>query len=221
MVDKEAQIEDLFSTLTAKGEEAGELSRKLIQLKNHILDQSLFEETFRVVRVPSAETASPLVGQSPLTQGLKGSQRKLTTATGMVLSFIRDMQMADEYFVKIETAPDNQGQPIERKLVPALHIKQVTAQNFTFTIVLHDECNTNDYDIVEEKVVSRRQQLTSALNPMKLLKKNPNQTKLPAFPMTFESDYVQKILECFRKLQTLALERQVLLQEVEQTQTII
>lgn len=38
MVDKEAQIEDLFSTLTAKGEEAGELSRKLIQLKNHILD---------------------------------------------------------------------------------------------------------------------------------------------------------------------------------------
>jgi hypothetical protein len=38
LVDKDAQIEQLFNTLTAKGEEAGELSKKLIQLKNHILD---------------------------------------------------------------------------------------------------------------------------------------------------------------------------------------
>jgi len=38
MIDKDAQIEQLFTTLTSKGEEAGELSKKLIELKNHILD---------------------------------------------------------------------------------------------------------------------------------------------------------------------------------------
>jgi peptidoglycan hydrolase CwlO-like protein len=38
LVDKQAQIEELFATLTEKGEETAELSRKLIMLKNHILD---------------------------------------------------------------------------------------------------------------------------------------------------------------------------------------
>lgn len=69
MIDKDAQIEQLFSTLTSKGEEAGELSKKLIELKNHILDQSLFEEVYRVVRVPlaTATITSPLMqGQTPM-----------------------------------------------------------------------------------------------------------------------------------------------------------
>jgi hypothetical protein len=64
--------------LTAKGEEAGELSKRLIELKNHILDQSLFDESYRVTRVPIEEvTTSPDVlkafAQSPLMQGKKGS----------------------------------------------------------------------------------------------------------------------------------------------------
>ena len=39
----------------------------------------------------------------------------------MVLSFIRDMQIPGEYFVRIETGPDIS--PAECKLVPALDIK--------------------------------------------------------------------------------------------------
>jgi hypothetical protein len=66
LLDKDAQIEQLFSTLTAKGEEAGELSKKLIQMKNAILDQTLFEEHYLVVRVPFVEVSSQISeGQSP------------------------------------------------------------------------------------------------------------------------------------------------------------
>jgi hypothetical protein len=66
LLDKDAQIEQLFSTLTAKGEEAGELSKKLIQMKNAILDQTLFEEHYLVVRVPFVEVSGQISeGQSP------------------------------------------------------------------------------------------------------------------------------------------------------------
>lgn len=165
LVDKQAQIEELFATLTEKGEETAELSRKLIMLKNHILDQSLFEETFRIVRVPSVESLlAP--NQSPLS-GLKGSQRKLSLSTTMILSFIRDMQIPGEFFVRIETTPD--FVPAEVKLVPALHVKQILADTLTFTVILHEDCKENDYDLVEEKTVSRSQYL----NPMNLIRKKP------------------------------------------------
>jgi len=36
--------------------------------------------------------------------------------------------------------------------------------------------------------------------------------------MTFESEYVPKIAECFRKLQTMAMERELELQEAGQHQ---
>lgn len=209
--DKDAQIEQLFETLTNKGEEAGELSKKLIMLKQHLLDQSLFEEQYLVVRVPLSESSAQT--QSPLTQGQKGSQRKVTVQTNMVLSFIRDTQLPGEYFLKIETMPDNQGQPNERKLVPALDIKQILSQSLEFTIILQDDCNDNDYDIPDEKVVSRRQSLLaygSALNPMKLLRKDSTALKSQqSFPMTFESEYAPKIIDGFRLLQTLAHERQL------------
>jgi hypothetical protein len=146
-------------------------------------------------------------------QGLKGSQRKLTIGTNMVLSFVRDTQLPGEYFVRIETTPDNPGQPTERKLVPALDIKQILSQSLEFTIVLQDDCADNDYDIPEEKVVTRRQSLLkygSALNPMKLLRKDSTAAKLQqTFPMTFESDYAPKIIDGFRLLQTLAHEKQM------------
>lgn len=36
--DKDAQIEQLFETLTTKGEEVGELSKNYLMLKQHLLD---------------------------------------------------------------------------------------------------------------------------------------------------------------------------------------
>lgn len=33
-------------TLMDKGEEAGHLAERLVQLKNHLLDQSLFEDSY-------------------------------------------------------------------------------------------------------------------------------------------------------------------------------
>lgn len=135
----------------------------------------------------------------------------------MALSFIRDTQLPGEYFVRIETSSD--GAAKERKLVPALDIKQILAQSLSFTIFLQDDCADNDYDLPEEKALSRRQSLL-ALNPMKLFSKDKDQAKTGTFPMTFESEYAPKIVVCFRKLQTLALERAVEIQQAGETQHI-
>jgi len=40
-----------MQTLQKKGEEAGNLAERLIDLKNHLLDQSIFEEMWHVVNV--------------------------------------------------------------------------------------------------------------------------------------------------------------------------
>lgn len=89
-------------------------------------------------------------------QGHKGSQRKQAIPTRMVLSFIRDTQLPGEFFLKIESSPETQGLPIERKLVPALDVKQITTQSLSFTLTLQDDCQDNDYDLPEEKVFSKR-----------------------------------------------------------------
>jgi len=59
----------------------------------------------------------------------------LEVTTSMVLSFIRDTQLPGEYYVKIETSSEG-GALKERKLVPALDIKQILAQSLSFTIFL-------------------------------------------------------------------------------------
>ena len=41
-----------MQTLAEKGEETGYLCEQLIELKNHVLDMSLFEETWLVALVP-------------------------------------------------------------------------------------------------------------------------------------------------------------------------
>ena len=75
----------------------------------------------------------------------------------MVLSFIRDTRLPGEYYFKIESTPETQGLSVERKLIPALDIKQINTQSLSFTVVLQDDCINNDYDIPEEKVYSKRQ----------------------------------------------------------------
>jgi len=62
----------------------------------------------------------------------------------------------------------------------------------SFTIMLHEACEGNDYDAPVDKAVSRRQSLLT-LNPMKLFSKDKDLSKTN-FPMVFESEYVPKIL---------------------------
>ena len=45
----------MFDTLEKKGDEAAELSSRLIELKNQMLDMALFENKFLATRVPLAE----------------------------------------------------------------------------------------------------------------------------------------------------------------------
>ena len=52
LIDRDYQIEQLMTTLGEKGEETGRLAEQLIDLKNHLLDMSLFEETWHVTLVP-------------------------------------------------------------------------------------------------------------------------------------------------------------------------
>lgn len=59
----------------------------------------------------------------------------MNESTNMNLSFIRDTQLPGEYYVKIETSVEG-GASKERKLVPALDIKQILAQSLSFTIFL-------------------------------------------------------------------------------------
>ena len=81
------------------------------------------------------------------------------------------MQLPGEFFVQIETTQDPNQSP-ERKLIPALDIKQIDQQtSMSFSIMLHEECESNDYDAPLDKAVSKRQSLL-ALNPMKLFSKD-------------------------------------------------
>ena len=45
----------MMENLEKKGDETAELSSRLIDLKNQLLDQSLFENSFLVTRVPLSE----------------------------------------------------------------------------------------------------------------------------------------------------------------------
>ena len=45
----------MFETLEKKGDEAAELSSRLIELKNQMLDMALFENKFLATRVPLSD----------------------------------------------------------------------------------------------------------------------------------------------------------------------
>ena len=61
LIDKDYQIEQLMATLGDKGEETGLLCEQLIDLKNHMLDLQIFQETWHVSLVPlQGRQASPM-----------------------------------------------------------------------------------------------------------------------------------------------------------------
>lgn len=61
LIDRDDQVEQLMGTLADKGEETGRLFEQLLDLKNQMLDMSLFEETYHVTLVPIVgRKASPM-----------------------------------------------------------------------------------------------------------------------------------------------------------------
>ena len=52
IIERDGHVKELLDKLALKGEETAELSSRLIDLKNYILDQQLFETKYMVTRVP-------------------------------------------------------------------------------------------------------------------------------------------------------------------------
>ena len=128
LLDKDAQIEQMMATLTAKGEEAGILCEKLIDLKNHLLDQTVFEETWHVRLVKLAEhRISPMQSQG------KQQTKELFVPREMTLNFVRDTSREGEFFLLIQAEGT-------RRLIPMLHIKCLDSKDsLTFIVCLLDE----------------------------------------------------------------------------------
>ena len=72
-----------MSTLSRKGEEAGELAERLVELKNHMLDQVVFEESYHVTRI------------------VEPTEKKKYPSYDMVFSFVRDSSRFGELFLQI------------------------------------------------------------------------------------------------------------------------
>ena len=91
--------------------------------------------------------------------------------------------------------------PIEKKLIPILDVMCIdTTDNLTFTIVLHDDCQMNSYDVAEAKPQNNRS--NSLISAFGNILNNANNQRLAegGFPMAFESEHVPEILQGFQKI---------------------
>ena len=96
----------MFETLDKKGEEAAEMSTRLIELKNQLLDQALFENQFLATRVPLSELPlSPNLKMSLAAAEKAGKDTKKTKAIkrkDLVISFVHDTLRQGGYFLQIK-----------------------------------------------------------------------------------------------------------------------
>lgn len=149
--------------LAVKGEETAQLSSQYLELKCYILDQQLFETRYSVTRVPITEIVqSPSVMAALSSPEISQRKKKSNVQRkDLVFNFVQDKELQGEFFVQIMT-PSNQVNSEtgfaeignknnqEKKLIPALDIKSIeSVDSLTFSIILHDECLLNCYDIAE------------------------------------------------------------------------
>lgn len=95
-------------------------------------------------------------------------------------------------------------------MIPVLDIKVIESMdNLTFSIVLHDECQMNSYDVGDESG-KKQGRTTSLINAFgNMLNNATNQSQADGgFPMAFESEHVPDILQGFQKIQQKAIEKQ-------------
>ena len=113
-----------MQTLSRKGEEAGELAERLVELKNHMLDQVVFEESYHVSRI------------------IEPTEKKKYPSLDMVFSFVRDSSRFGELFLQI-SVPSEQI----RKFVPILAVAYLdTKDNIRFQISMCEEFNDVLFD---------------------------------------------------------------------------
>lgn len=105
--------------MSDRGEEAGILAERLVELKNHLLDQSIFESSYHVVRIDRQKQEQ------------------------MVLAFVRDMSKQGEYFLSVSVP----GEGV-RKLVPIMAVAWLDSRdnNLTFGVQLTEECSDICFD---------------------------------------------------------------------------
>lgn len=210
-----------------KGEETADLSSRLLELKNFLLDQQLFETKYAVTRVPInsivlSQTIKAAISEKDTLS--KNHKKHTIERKELIISFIKDTQKYGEYFLQIQT-PEESEQPsddigdllstkpkilAEKKLIPALDIKSIeTVDALTFTIILHDDCLLNCYDIVEPSKTKKNNRTSSLITAFgSLMNGGSSQNSDGGFPMAFESEHVPQIIQCYQKLYSLAYSRQ-------------
>jgi len=96
--------------------------------------------------------------------------------------------------------PSPRAQVSEKKMIPVLDIKVIESlDNLTFSIVLHDECQMNSYDVADTTKPMRTSSLMNAFGNM--LNNATSQSQADGgFPMAFESEHVPDILQGFQKI---------------------
>ena len=89
-------------------------------------------------------------------------------------------------------------------MIPVLDVKQVeTLDNLTFSIILHDDCLMNCYDVIDPSTQNKRNNRTSSLmNAFGSMLNNANSQSQSdgGFPMAFESEHVPDVLQGFYKI---------------------
>ena len=98
----------------------------------------------------------------------------------LVVCFVQDKEKYGEYFLQLESPKEEiesmdaiQGRTKslrEKKLIPALDIKQLEAVDaVSFSIVLHEECLLNCYDVVDQTSDTNRVKKTASTSLLSAL----------------------------------------------------
>ena len=178
-----------------------------------------------VTRVPITTIVwSPNLKAAMSDQEAQKKSKSTIERRELILSFVQDKQKYGEFFLSIESLPDEKKEdeisdlmtskskpPPEKKLIPALDIKSVeTVDALTFSIILHDDCLLNCYDIVDPAKAPKKNYRTSSLISAfgSIMTGSSSQHSDGGFPMAFESEHVTQIIQCFQKLHSKAYSRQ-------------
>lgn len=88
----------------------------------------------------------------------------------------------------------------EKKLIPVLDIKYLeTVDSLTFSIILHDDCLLNCYDVADQssdQQTKRNNRTSSLINAFGSILNNSNNSQKSdgGFPMAFESEHVPELI---------------------------
>ena len=125
-----------------------------------------------MTRVPIADIVpSPSLQEALAVPQIAHMKKKVNVQRkDLVFTFVQDKELQGEFFVMLVTPapqagssdtpggfaalPSPKAQAMEKKMIPVLDIKVIDSMdNLTFSIVLHDECQMNSYDVAEQSVV--------------------------------------------------------------------